>query len=338
MGLTTVGGFIFQALGLTEACIISLYLLGVLLTAAVTSRRSMSMVAAAFTAVAYNFFFCEPRFTFHSTYSSVVTMLVSFVIALLTGTLAASLKTQAHRTAAANAHAQNEQMRANLLRAISHDLRTPLTTIAGNASNLMTNGARMTAAIRQQVYKDIYEESNWLIHLVENLLAVTRLEDGRMQLHPTTELVDDVIHEALRHIRSHEGHTITVDTGDDILLARMDVRLIAQVIVNLVDNAIKYTPRGSHIEVQAQRRGAWVEVRVADDGPGIPDEKKETVFTMFYTGDNKVADSRRSLGLGLGLCRSILNAHGGTITLTDNQPHGAVFIFTLPAGEVDIHE
>ena len=118
----------------------------------------------------------------------------------------------------------------------------------------------------------------------------------------------------------------------------IDARLIVQVIINLVDNAIKYTPAGSVIEIHTEKKGKQVQVSVADNGPGIPDEQKKKVFDMFYSGANQIADSRRSLGLGLSLCKSIVNAHGGTISVSDHHPHGTVFTFTLPAGEVEIHE
>lgn len=111
-----------------------------------------------------------------------------------------------------------------------------------------------------------------------------------------------------------------------------------QVLINLVDNAIKYTPAGSHIVLSAAAQGESAVIRVSDDGPGIPDEAKEKVFEMFSTGEKRISDSRRSLGLGLALCRTIIAAHGGTITLSDNKPHGCIFTFTLPLGEVSLHE
>ena len=235
--------------------------------------------------------------------------------------------------------AKNEQLRANLLRSISHDLRTPLTSISGNASNLISNGNVIDNATKTQIYEDIYSDSLWLINLVENLLAVTRLEEGRMNINLTTELVGDVIAEALKHIHTKsEKQKITVIQQDDLLLAKMDARLIVQVLINLLDNAVKYTPSDSHITITAKRNGEMVCVSVADNGHGIPDEQKSRVFDMFYTGSTKIADSRRSIGLGLSLCKSIINAHGGEITVTDNTPHGAIFTFTLPAGEVEIYE
>lgn len=235
--------------------------------------------------------------------------------------------------------ARNEQMRANLLRAISHDLRTPLTSISGNADSLLNCWKKLDDDTRVQMFTDIYDDSQWLINLVENLLAVTRIEGGQVHLNRSTELMDEVVAEALRHInRKRKEHTITVEQPQAILLANIDARLIVQVFVNLVDNAIKYTPVGSHITIRLESAGKWVKASVADDGPGIPDEQKSHIFDMFYCGSDKVADSRRSLGLGLSLCKSIVNAHGGKISVADNPPQGTVFTFTVPAGEVTIHE
>ena len=235
--------------------------------------------------------------------------------------------------------AKNEQLRANLLRSISHDLRTPLTSISGNAGNLLSNYDKLDADTRMQMFTDIYDDSMWLISLVENLLSVTRIEEGRMNLNTNAELIDDVIEEALKHIdRKSSEHHIKVDIKDELMLAKMDVKLIMQVIINIVDNAVKYTQKGSVITVSARKKESLIYVCISDDGPGIPDRMKPQVFKMFFTGENQIADSRRSLGLGLCLCRSIINAHGGEITLTDNKPHGCVFTFTLPSEEVKINE
>ena len=235
--------------------------------------------------------------------------------------------------------AKNEKMRANLLRAISHDLRTPLTSISGNADNLISNGEIFDEDTKHQIYTDIYNDSVWLTNLVENLLSVTRLEDGNMKLNKSAELIDEIISEALNHINKRSvEHKITVCENEDILLVDVDARLIVQVIINIVDNAIKYTPNGSEITISTQKYDKILSVSIADNGNGIADDAKEKVFEMFYTGANRIADSRRSLGLGLSLCKTIISAHGGEITVSDNTPHGAVFTFTLPIKEVDINE
>ncbi len=235
--------------------------------------------------------------------------------------------------------AKNEKMRANLLRAISHDLRTPLTSISGNADNLLSNSDGFDADTKHQIYTDIYNDSVWLTNLVENLLSVTRLEDGNMKLNKSAELIDEIISEALNHINKRSvEHKITVCESDDIMLVDVDARLIVQVIINIVDNAIKYTPNGSEITISTERKDDMISVSIADNGNGIADDIKDKVFDMFYTGANKIADSRRSLGLGLALCKTIISAHGGEIAVSDNSPHGAVFTFTLPVKEVDINE
>lgn len=232
---------------------------------------------------------------------------------------------------------QQERLRSNLLRAISHDLRTPLTSISGNAGILMEKSIALNEEKKQELYSSIYDDSMWLVNLTENLLSITRIENGTMHLQMDAQLLADVFQEALAHIdRQAKEHRITTELPDDLLMARMDVRLIVQVIINIVNNAIKYTPAGSHIVLRAERWGSMVEVSIADDGPGISDEAKAHLFDMFYTASQGKSDNRRGLGLGLSLCRSIVSAHGGTISVTDNSPHGSVFTFTLPLEEVSV--
>ena len=234
--------------------------------------------------------------------------------------------------------AKNEQLRADLLRAISHDLRTPLCSISGNADMLLGNSDRLDEATKHQIYSDIYDDSEWLTGVVENLLSITRLNDGRLKFKFTDQLLDEVIVESLRHIsRKHDDYKIVTDC-EELVLARMDVRLIMQVLVNLVDNAIKYTPPGSVICIRGTKTDGKAQISVEDNGPGIPEEMKSHIFEMFYTGKTTVADSQRSLGLGLALCHSIIEAHEGTLVLTDHNPHGCNFTFTLPLSEVTLNE
>ena len=234
--------------------------------------------------------------------------------------------------------AKNEQLRADLLRAISHDLRTPLCSISGNADMLLGNSDRLDEATKHQIYSDIYDDSEWLTGVVENLLSITRLNDGRLKFKFTDQLLDEVIAESLRHIsRKHDDYKIVTDC-EELVLARMDVRLIMQVLVNLIDNAIKYTPPGSVICIRGTKTDGKAQISVEDNGPGIPEEMKTHIFEMFYTGKTTVADSHRSLGLGLALCHSIIEAHEGTLVLTDHDPHGCNFTFTLPLSEVTLNE
>ena len=235
--------------------------------------------------------------------------------------------------------AKNEQLRANLLRSISHDLRTPLTSISGNADTLLHSYNMLDEQTRKQVFTDIYDDAQWLTGLVENLLSITKITDGNVKLHLSDQVVDDIVSEALRHIdRRSSEHHITVDCGDEPLLVRVDAGLIMQVLINLVNNAVKYTPPGSNIRITAIQQEKVAEICVSDDGPGIPDERKEHVFEMFFTGSNLIGDSRRSLGLGLTLCQAIIHAHHNEMTLKDNLPYGCIFSFTLPLSEVNLSQ
>ncbi len=241
--------------------------------------------------------------------------------------------------AKADLRAQNEQSHANLLRSISHDLRTPLTSISGNASMLLTQEENLDESQKKQLYTDMYNDALWLNGLVENLLSVSRIENGTMKLNLNTEVIDELIQEAIDHTqRKTFEHHIIYEPLDDIILVEVDARLIIQVIFNLLDNAIKYTPKDSIIEIKVTPQDQYVVVDVMDNGMGIPDEHKPHIFDMFYTGNQKVADSHRSLGLGLALCKSIIESHHGTITVLDNVPHGSIFRFTLPTKEVTLYE
>lgn len=246
-------------------------------------------------------------------------------------------ETLRHSKEKATEQANSEKLRANLLRAISHDLRTPLTSISGNADMLLQN--EFDEDSRRKICTDMYDDSMWLINLVENLLSVTRIEDGTMAIKMHAEMLEDIIEEALKHInRKSIEYDIKLIMEDEMQLVKADSRLIVQVIINLVDNAIKYTPPGSSILIQTEKTGGLVRVEVSDNGPGIRAEDRGNIFDMFYTANTEVADSSRSLGLGLALCKSIVNAHGGTIDVVNNKPKGAVFRFTLIAEEVVIHE
>ena len=235
--------------------------------------------------------------------------------------------------------ARQEQLRANLLRSISHDLRTPLTSISGNALILTEKNPLLTEEKRRELSAAIYEDANWLNHLVENLLSITRMENGQVNLHIQPELIQDIFDDVLAHL-DHDAarHTIVTNVADDLLMADMDAQLIEQVLVNLINNAIKYTPEHSRIELFAAPEGKFVRICVTDNGPGIPEESRDKLFDMFYTLGKTRSDGRRGLGLGLALCRSIVAAHGGVIDEQNAAPHGACFRFTLPRTEVTLYE
>jgi len=330
--LTVVVAMALDALGFSEAATVIVFVLGVLLTAEFTTRPVYCLVASVLSILCFNFFLAYPRFTFRIEGTGVPgTIVVMFVVALFASYLVMRMRENERKSAEASLKAQNEQLRANLLRSVSHDLRTPLTAITGNADMLLDNSANLTDEERRRLVHDVYDDATWLVGVVENLLAVTRLEEGEVLLNRNVELVDDVVEEAMRHVsRDASQHHIVVEPSGELLLARMDAQVIVQVVVNLVNNAIGHTQQGSRIVIGVRREGDFAVVSVADDGPGVSDADKRHVFEPFYTTGGISTDSRRGIGLGLSLCRSLVEAHGGTMRVEDVQPHGARFSFTLP--------
>ena len=235
--------------------------------------------------------------------------------------------------------AKKEQFRSDLLKSISHDLRTPLTSIYGNADVLLNDSGNLKDDKKIVLYKNIYDDSLWLINLVENLLSITCIEDGNVKLRIEPEVIEDVIDESLSHVsKNKDNHKIKVNISDDFLMADMDARLIVQVLINLINNAIKYTEDDSTISINAYQIEDYVHIEVCDNGSGIEDKDKDKIFEKFYTVNHSIVDSKKSMGLGLALCKSIVEAHGGVISVKDNHPTGAIFTFSLPATKITINK
>lgn len=226
---------------------------------------------------------------------------------------------------------QKERLQANLLRAVSHDLRTPLTNISGSADMLMQEESALDPAIRKKLYTAIYDDTNWLINMTENLLVATHLETDKESFKMSPELIEDLFQSVVAHLdhRAAEHH-ISVHLEDATLMVAMNARLIQRVIINIMNNAIQYTPKESNIELSAVKKGNVVQISVTDDGPGIPNDAKRHLFDLFYTAGQGKADCQRGLGLGLNLCQSIVTMHGGKIDVLDHMPAGTTFQFTLP--------
>ena len=241
----TLVGLLFSGLKIPEANIIAVYILGVLIISIITSSWMYSFLASVISVLAFNFLFTIPRFTLRAYDPSYpVTFGIMFLVALITGSLASRMKEYARESAQAAMQIEKEQLRADLLRSISHDLRTPLTSISGNASNLLSNENEFSQETRMQIYGDIYDDSRWLIKLVENLLSVTRIEDGRMDLRMSAELMDEVIAEAMRHTdRNRDGRKIEVSSDEEFILGKMDARLIVQVVIKLRTGASSSTTK-----------------------------------------------------------------------------------------------
>ncbi len=234
----------------------------------------------------------------------------------------------------ATEEAAQERYRGNLLRAISHDLRTPLTGIMGTAE--MIRDMTPEGDHRHALAEDIYKESDWLHSLVKNILSLTRLRDGALPMSRQMVPVEEVIGVAVNHVGRLSGREIKVEAPDEVLFIPMDAGLIEQVLVNLLDNAVKHTSPWEEIaiSVRCEGGGRFAVITVSDRGTGMLEEDLPNIFQMFYTVSTRKADASRGAGLGLTICAAIVEAHGGTIQARNRQDgHGAEFEFTLPLEE-----
>ncbi len=231
--------------------------------------------------------------------------------------------------------AESERLRNSLLRSISHDIRSPLAGIAGASSTLLDKDEELRPEARKRLLKNIFDDANWLTQLVENLLSMTRLESESVAIARQWEAVDDIIASVLLHLKQRLiGRPVSVAIPPQITMVPMDGSLIEQVITNILDNAIKYTPEGSPIEIRVQVERDRATFIFADRGSGIAAEDLENLFVKFYRGKPQREAFRRGAGLGLSICKAIVDAHGGEIHAENRPGGGAIFSFSLPlAGE-----
>lgn len=228
----------------------------------------------------------------------------------------------------AELRARTEEMRSSLLSAVSHDLRTPLGAITGAATSLRDDTA-LNAATREELVESIVDEAERLERLVANLLDMTRLESGALALKRDWVPLDEMIGSALTRLEAKLGsRKVNVAIAPDMPLVLVDPVLFEQVLVNLLENAVKYTPEGSLLEIVARSNGGRAEIEVHDYGNGIPKGAEEKVFEKFYRGPHAGASGA---GLGLAICRGIVEAHGGMIS-AENRRNGATFRLSLPSG------
>jgi two-component system sensor histidine kinase KdpD len=227
------------------------------------------------------------------------------------------------------AEMETERLRSTLLSSVSHDLRTPLAAITGAASSLL-QPAPLDPAAERALKEAIYDEADRLGRLVTNLLDMTRLESGSLRLNSDWQSLEELVGAALARLdRIRKGQPVEVSLPPDLPLVPVDGVLIEQVLVNLLDNALKYTEPGSPIRITAGVSGRTVTVEVADEGPGLPPGAEDRVFEKFYRATGR----ERGFGLGLPICRAIVTAHGGRIWAENQKPRGAAFRFTLPLGD-----
>lgn len=319
---------VFQKLLGTEEHITTLFAFGVFLISIVTEGYVYGIVSAFVATFSINYAFAFPYFSFNFTLpENLVSALIMITISLMTSALTTKLK----RWQMLKAEGEREMMRANLLRAVSHDLRTPLTTIYGSSSAILDNYATLTEQQKLRMVTGIKEDSEWLIRMVENLLSITRLDAGEVEIIKTPtvleELIDSVIH---KFRKRYPTQAVDIDIPDDIVTIPMDAILIEQVLVNLLENAVQHAVGMEHLGLKVFVIGKNAIFEVTDDGCGIEKERLNKIFTGYYDSAEPPSDmKKRNAGIGLSVCATIVNAHGGSISAENAKECGAVFRFSL---------
>ena len=331
LAICTGAGYLFYLLNFAESNIVTIYILGVLIISARTMKTGYSIFSAIAGILLFNCLYAEPPFTLlYYDPRHTVTMIMLMVAALIVGYFSQQFQRRMEERAKLALEAESERLRINLLRSIGHDLRTPLTSISGDVQILLDKGDVLKNESRDQLYQEIYDNSEWLISVVENLLYVTRFDNGSMAIEKQPELLSDLLAESLKHInKKKDEHTFLFDIQNDLLFVNVDGHMIMQVIINILNNAIKHTQADSTIWITLKEQNGKAVLEIADNGPGVKD-KGDRVFDLFYSKSNMYPEEKLGFGLGLTLSKAIIEAHDGSIYYKNNVPQGAIFGFALP--------
>lgn len=304
--------------------------LGVFIISVFTDGYIFGVLASIISMLIMNFAFTFPYFKINFTIpENLMSAIIMIAISLATCGLTSKIKYQE----AIREESEREKMRANLLRAVSHDFRTPLTTIYGSSSALIESGKDFTDEQKEKMLRGIQQDSQWLYRMVENLLSVTRL-DGNINLIKTPIALDELIDSVLIKFAKRYGEQeVSVELPDELVIIPMDAILIEQVIINILENAVQHADGMKNLVLRVRHTGDEVVFEIEDDGAGIPEERLKNLFDggqLSEVSEKISADCQRSnAGIGLSVCATIVKAHGGEIQAFNRKKGGAVFRFTL---------
>lgn len=336
--ITTLLSFLFS-LGTKRTFNITIfYILAVVLIARFTDGYIPGIIASVVSVICVNFAFTYPYLAINFSISGYpVTFVAMMVIASITSTTTTHLKVQTKILSKQEKmlmEAEKEKMRANLLRAISHDLRTPLTSIIGTSSTYLDNEQTLSAEEKQTLVKNIYDDSNWLLNMVENLLSVTRIRETGAHVSKSLEPLEEVISEVVSRLKKRiPTAQVNVKIPDDFIMIPMDATLIEQVLINLLENGIYHSNSTLPLDLNVVIENNVAKFSVTDYGIGIKENLLPTIFDGYASMPNATGDSRKGMGIGLSICKTIILAHDGEIW-AENHEKGARFVFTLPLGDV----
>lgn len=316
-----------------EEHITTVFVFAVFFISLFTEGYLYGVLAAFLGTLAVNYAFTFPYFALNFTIPvNLISAGVMIAISIVTSALITKLK----QHEATKAESEKERLRANLLRAVSHDIRTPLTTIYGSSTTLLENREEITDEQQAKILMGIKEDADWLIRMVENLLSVTRIDSGQVKINKAPvvleELIDSVM---LKFKKRYSGQKVDIQLPEDVILIPMDAILIEQVIINLLENAVQHAKGMTYLALRVYTQEDTAIFEIADDGCGIPSKRMEKLFAGYSaTGDEPADSQKKNAGIGLSVCAAIIKAHGGTIEAENAKTGGAIFRFTLAKEEL----
>ena len=328
--------FLLQRLGPTDTHVPLLFVLAVLFVSRFTDGYVYGIVASMVAVIGVNYMFTYPYFALDFTITGYP---LTFIAMLAVSIIVSTLTTQIKQQEQIRLEVEKEKMRGNLLRAVSHDIRTPLTSIVGSASGILENQGILSEEKIMELVTDIKEEAQWLIRIVENLLSVTRINGEHAGIKTDDEIVEEIISSAVIKFRKRFPEVeVRVEMPEDVLMVPMDGILIEQVLVNLLENAVLHGKTTRVIRILITQRNDRLYFAVQDDGQGI----EEAVLPYIFEGslqprDGKESDSKKNMGIGLSVCMSIVKAHKGNMKAENCSSGGACFTFWLPMGEKETY-
>ncbi len=310
-----------------EEHITTVFVFAVFLVSLATNGYVYGIIASVIGTLAVNYAFTFPYFEVNFL---IFENLVSGVVMITISILTSALTTKVRRHEMIKAESEKERMRANLLRAVSHDLRTPLTTIYSSTSALLEE-SNLSEEQKQGMLMGIKEDSEWLVRMVENLLSITKIDSGNVKIIKTPTVLDELIDSVLQKFKKrYPDQNINIDIPDDIVIIPMDSMLIEQVLVNILENAVQHAKGMTELTLRVFILNNNAIFEIKDNGSGISAERLDKIFTGLYETKPEMVDSqKRNAGIGLSVCATIIKAHGGDIKAENLRDGGAVFRFSL---------
>ena len=325
---------LLNRIGASEVAVPMIFVLAVLLTARVTDGFFYGLFASVVSVIGVNYVFTYPYFEINFTITGYpITFLTMFTVSTVVGMLTEQVKRQSR----IEAEAEKAKMKANLLRSVSHDLRTPLTAIIGSSSAVLENYDEFDDSVKKDLIGHVREDAQWLMRLVENILSITRMKNGPAHIKKEPEAVEEIAAEAVvKFKKQFSGVDVRVNVPQELMLVPMDAVLIEQVLINLMENAVRHGEYTTRVTLNILKEGDMAVFEVKDDGCGFDPALLPRLFEeMFPHAQEMSGDMRRSLGIGLCVCMSIVRAHGGEMTARNREEGGACVCFLLPLEEVN---